>query len=53
MISKRLRPRQHPQFDWRAMPMWRRILLAVAWLALIIVATAALIVTTYTLVMSQ
>ena len=53
MISKRLRPRPRPRLDWRAMPMWRRILLAVAWLTLIIVVTAALIVTTYTLIMSQ
>jgi anti-sigma-K factor RskA len=53
MISKRQRPRPQPRLDWRSMPMWRRILLAVAWLTLIIVATAALIITTYTLVTSQ
>lgn len=38
---------------WRAMPMWRRVLLAVAWFTLIVVATTALIVSTYLLVTSQ
>ena len=43
---------REPAF-WRVMPLWRRVLLAVAWIALVIVATAALIVTTYTLVTVQ
>ena len=38
---------------WRVMPMWRRVLFAVGWLALIVTATAALIVSTYLLVTSQ
>ena len=38
---------------WRRMPTWRRVLLVVGWLALIIFATAALIVSTYMLITSQ
>lgn len=38
---------------WRHIPLWRRILLAVAWITLIIVSVAVLILSTYTLVTSQ